>query len=174
MLCCFLLHNNVNQPLLYMYPLPLEPPFLHPIPPPQVITEHRAELSVLYSIFPPLTVNTSQCYFLHLPHPHPPPACPQLCSLHLHLHSFPANRFVSIILTILYFKIMNGNEELMGEKNHFTDAGLMLSCMVKNALKPQCTSSVSTTCDHLNGGEKKRGTAGSQEGPLHRLDARDS
>jgi len=51
---------------------------------------------------------------------------------------------------------MNGNEELKGEKNHFTDAGLMLSCMVKNALKPQCTSSVSTTCDHLNGGKNKK------------------
>ena len=35
---------------------------------------------------------------------------------------------------------MDGSEELKGEKNHFTDAGLMPGSMVKNALKPKCAS----------------------------------
>ena len=50
-LCQFLLYNEVNQLYVYIYPLPLEPPS-PPIPPRQVITEHRAELPVLYSRFP--------------------------------------------------------------------------------------------------------------------------
>ena len=66
---------------------------------------------------------------------------------------------------------MNGNEELKGGKNHFTDAGLMLSSVV-NALKPQCTSSVATTCDHLNGGKKKKeGQLGPKRGP--RIDSKE-
>ena len=44
-LCSFLLYNEVNQ--LHVYPLPLEPPSSHPIPHPQVITEHRAVLPIL-------------------------------------------------------------------------------------------------------------------------------
>ena len=51
MLCQFLLYNEVNQLQVYIYPLPLEPP-IPPIPPTQVITEHQAELPVLYSRFP--------------------------------------------------------------------------------------------------------------------------
>ena len=31
MLCCFLLYNIVNQPCVYIYPLPLEPPPLHSV-----------------------------------------------------------------------------------------------------------------------------------------------
>ena len=38
-----------------------------------------------------------QCYFLHLSHSLPPPLCPQVHSLHLHIHSFPANRFINTI-----------------------------------------------------------------------------
>ena len=49
MLCLFLLYNEVNQLYVYLYPLPLGPPSL---PPTYVITEHRAELLVLYSRFP--------------------------------------------------------------------------------------------------------------------------
>ena len=53
MLHQFLLYSKVNQLYVYIYRLPLG--FLsHPTPIPslQVITEHRAELPVLYSSFP--------------------------------------------------------------------------------------------------------------------------
>ena len=51
--CCqFLLYNEVNQLYVYLYPLPLGPPSHPSIPPIQFITEHRAELPVLYSRFP--------------------------------------------------------------------------------------------------------------------------
>ena len=54
MLCQFLLYNNVNQLCVYIYPLPLEhashTPI--PIPAPQVITVHQAQLPVLYNSFP--------------------------------------------------------------------------------------------------------------------------
>ena len=51
----FLLYNRVNQPHVYIYAFPLEPPShsLRPRPHPrQVITEHQAELPVLCSSFP--------------------------------------------------------------------------------------------------------------------------
>ena len=53
MLCWFLLYNKVNQPYVNTHPLPLGFPS-HPLPssPSQVISEHRAELPVLYSGFP--------------------------------------------------------------------------------------------------------------------------
>ena len=47
-----MLYNNVNQLQVCIYPLALEPPSYTSIPPPKVITEHRAELPVLYSSFP--------------------------------------------------------------------------------------------------------------------------
>ena len=50
MLCQFLLHSEVNQLYSYTHPLPLGPPCPPPaIPPNQAITEHQAELPVLYS-----------------------------------------------------------------------------------------------------------------------------
>ena len=53
MLCCFLLDNNMNQLYVDLYPLCLEPPSHFPlIPHLEVITEHQAELPVLYSRFP--------------------------------------------------------------------------------------------------------------------------
>ena len=53
MLYWFLL-CNMNQLHIYIYLLPLEPPSHPPtpIPPLQVITEHQAELPVLYISFP--------------------------------------------------------------------------------------------------------------------------
>ena len=54
--CCqFLLYNEVNQ--LYVYIYPHVPSLLHlpptlPIPPLQVVTKHRADLSVLCGCFP--------------------------------------------------------------------------------------------------------------------------
>ena len=50
LLCYCLLYNEVSQLYVYIYLLPLGPLF-PPVLPIQVITEHRAELSVLYSGF---------------------------------------------------------------------------------------------------------------------------
>ena len=63
MLCQFLLYSEVNQLYVYLYPLPLGLPSHHPSPPSgpsrSVVTEHRAELPVLYRMFP-LAI-----YFMH-------------------------------------------------------------------------------------------------------------
>ena len=48
------------------------------------------QLSVLHVI-----VYTCRCYFLHSPHSPLPLVCAQVCSLYLHLLSFPANRFIN-------------------------------------------------------------------------------
>ena len=52
MLCLLLPYNNINQPSVYIYPLPFKPPFQSPITSLKVIIEHGAELPVLYSSFP--------------------------------------------------------------------------------------------------------------------------
>ena len=58
MLCWFLQHNNaVNRKYIYALPQSLSPA-PHPISPFQVITEHRAELPMLYSRFPLITCFT--------------------------------------------------------------------------------------------------------------------
>ena len=44
-----------------------------------------------------IIVYTCQCYLLNLPHPLLPLLCPQLYSLLLHLHSFPANRLIGTV-----------------------------------------------------------------------------
>ena len=49
MLCQFPLYSKVNQLQLYTYPLSPEPPLSHSTS--QVIPEHQAEFSVLYSNF---------------------------------------------------------------------------------------------------------------------------
>ena len=49
MLCWFLLYNEVNQPYVYIHPLPLEPP--SPPDPCHLVTECQAGLPVLYSSF---------------------------------------------------------------------------------------------------------------------------
>ena len=62
MLYYFWLYSEVNQLYLYICPLPLG---LHsqssPIPPLSVITEHRAELFLLYSSFPLAGYFTHDC-----------------------------------------------------------------------------------------------------------------
>ena len=58
-------------------------------------------------------VYTTWCYSLHLSHSFFPPLCPQACSLHLHLHFFPANRFINTILyiyTMEYYSAIKKNE----------------------------------------------------------------
>ena len=73
-----------------------------PIPSLQVFTEHQVG-SLSYTAASPqpsilhLIVYIWRCYFLHLFHSPPPLLCPQVHSLHLHLHSFPGNRFINSI-----------------------------------------------------------------------------
>jgi len=50
--------------------------------------------------YPPILhmiVYICQCYSLNLSHPLFPSLCPQVHSIHLHLYSCPANRFISTI-----------------------------------------------------------------------------
>ena len=111
MSCQLLLYSIVNQLYIYTYILSLLS-LSTAIPPLQVITEHRAELPVLYSSFP-LAI-----YFTH-GHVHMPvllsqfvtPSLPTLCSqvrsLHLHLYSCSANKFIStIFLDFIYIYML--------------------------------------------------------------------
>ena len=75
-----------------------------PIPHPTPLGHHRVRLSSLcymatsHQLFIlHMTVYICQFYFLHSPHPLLPSLCPQGHSLHLQLHSFPANSFISTI-----------------------------------------------------------------------------
>ena len=52
-------------------------------------TSHQ--ISILYRV-----VYICWYYLLHSPHSLPPQLCLQVHSLHMHLHSFPANRFINI------------------------------------------------------------------------------
>ena len=105
MLCQFLLYNKVNQLYVYIYPhIPslLSLPSTFPIPSLQVITEHPADLPVLCSSFPlaihftfgSVYMSMLLSHFIPVPPPIPSP-CPQVCSLCLHLYSYPATRFIS-------------------------------------------------------------------------------
>ena len=92
-----LLYNNMNQLRGYIDPLPLEPPFHHhPLPPLQTVTEHTAELPLLYSRLP--LCHTRQCMYVNVtlsicPTRSSPRPCPEVHSLHLCLCSCPADRF---------------------------------------------------------------------------------
>ena len=75
----------------------------NPPPHPQAISEHRAELPVLYSSFPLAVSFTHGSVYMSLPiHPmlpipyHTP--CPHVHAPHLHLCSCPRTRFVCMIL----------------------------------------------------------------------------
>ena len=83
----------------------------HPATTPlQIIIEHLAGLPVLYSSFSPAICFTygvciCLCYFAHSSQFLLPPLCLQVHSLYLHLHSFPANRFIStIFLGFIYMR----------------------------------------------------------------------
>ena len=53
MLCWFLLYTNVNQPWVYIRPLPVDRPSIsHTTPHLWLVTEHWAEFPVLYTNFP--------------------------------------------------------------------------------------------------------------------------
>ena len=112
MLCWFLPYSNTNQSRLYIYmhsyevcvyiyPFPLEPP--SPVPPPR--SSQSLKLSSLCDTaashqafcFTHGSVCVCQCSSLSSSHPLFPLLCPQVRSPCLHLHSFPANRFLSTI-----------------------------------------------------------------------------
>ena len=87
-LCQLLPFINMNQPQVYICPLPLEPPsHLPPIPSLQVVTEHQVELPVSYSKFPLAVCFTygneyvSMMFFSSSSHPLLPPLCPQVYCL---------------------------------------------------------------------------------------------
>jgi len=103
MLCWFLLYINSNQSQLYLYLLPLEPPS-----PLQSLTSRlsqcQAEIPVLYSSFTLAFRSThdsvyGRCYFLN--------SFPTVSTspFYLHLHSFSANRSISIIFLENYSDI---------------------------------------------------------------------
>ena len=94
----------MNQPQVYICPLPLEPP--SHLPPLKVVTEHWAELPVSQGKFPLAIYFTyGKMYtfphsFLSSTHPLFSPLCPQVCTLGLRLHCCPENRFISTIFLI--------------------------------------------------------------------------
>ena len=106
MLCQFLLYNKVNQLYVCIYPhissLLRLPPTL-PIPPLQVVTKHGADIPVLCSCFPLAICFTFGSIYMsvllsHFIPAYPyPSTCPQVHSLHLHLYSCPAPRFIRTI-----------------------------------------------------------------------------
>ena len=75
------------------------PPCFIPISPLQVVTEHPAELPGSDGNFPLAggCTHTMSMHLLTSSHPLLPTLGPQVHSLHLRLHSFPANRFISTI-----------------------------------------------------------------------------
>ena len=95
MLYYFLLYNNVNQLYVYTCPLPLEPPSRTLVPLLWVITEHRAELPVLYSSFP------IAIYFTH--NTHMPVLLSQFIPFPFLSHVHPSFRYVCT--SILALKI---------------------------------------------------------------------
>ena len=73
MVCQFLLYNKVNQLYIYIHPhissLLHLPPTL-PIPPLQVVTEHRADLLVLCDCFPLAFYFTFGSVYMSMPLSH--------------------------------------------------------------------------------------------------------
>ena len=64
----------------------------HPSRSKQCYTETFLQLSILH-----MRVYRCGCYFLHSSHSLLPLLCPKVHSLHLHLYSFPAHRFINTI-----------------------------------------------------------------------------
>ena len=99
-LCSFLLYDKVNQLHVCTCLLPLEPP--SHLPPLQVITEHRAELPVLYCRFPLAIYFTQSSVYIYMSArlsqfipPSPSPTSSHVHSQHLGLYSCPVNRVIS-------------------------------------------------------------------------------
>ena len=103
-----LLYNEVNQLYVYIYPLPPGSPS-HPQPHPTPLGHHRAPSWAPCAMqeLPTSFYFTHGSVYMSIPISHfiPPspfPPCPKVHSLHLCLYSYPANRFISTILLILY------------------------------------------------------------------------
>ena len=93
---------HINQPQVYICPLPPEYPShlpLHPTPlgchraPSLSSLHHAANFHWLPHLH--MVIYMSQCYSFSLWVSLLPLLCPQICSLCLHLHCCPANRFIS-------------------------------------------------------------------------------
>ena len=106
LLCQLLLYHKVNQLYVYIYPhipslLRLSPTL--PIPPLQVVTNHKADLPVLCGCFPLAIYFTFGSVYMSMPlspfiSAYPSPSlCPQVHSLRLRLYSCPAPRFFRTI-----------------------------------------------------------------------------
>ena len=95
-LCWLLPYINMNQPEVYICPLPLEPSTLfHP----STLSEStRFELYSKFSlVILHMVMYTFQCYFPNLLHPLLPLLCLQVCSLYLCIQYCLAHRFISPI-----------------------------------------------------------------------------
>ena len=109
--CWLLLYNKVNQLYICIYPHVLSilrlPPTL-PIPPLWVVTEHRADLPVLFTCFPLAIYFACGSVCVSMPPSHFVPAypssslCRQVHSLRLRLYSCPALRFFRTFFFFLY------------------------------------------------------------------------
>ena len=93
----------ISLPILYICPLPLEPPPIpHHIPPLWVFTEYLGELPGSYRNFPLAVyfiygnVYVSMVLSQFVP-PSPSPAVSEVCFLYPHLYSCPAIMFISTI-----------------------------------------------------------------------------
>ena len=92
-----------------------------------VITEHRAELPVLYSRFPLAIYFTHGSVFMSnlisqfIPSS-PSPLCPHIHSLHLRLYSCPENRFICTIFL----------DSTYGNVNWYSHCGEQYGCSLKN------------------------------------------
>ena len=101
MLCWFLVYK-VNQLDVYTYLLPLGPSSKRSIPPLQIITEHWAELPVLYSSFPLAVCFTHESVYMSTLLSLLVPPCPYptvlTCLFSTSASLFlPGNRFICII-----------------------------------------------------------------------------
>ena len=110
-LCCSLPYINTVQPQVYIRPLLPEPPGSSPPHPARwsrgtrlsflCRTANSHLLSILHTV-----IHTLPCYALSLSHPLLPPLCPKVCSLCLHFHCGPANRFIrTIFLFSIFYEV---------------------------------------------------------------------
>lgn len=104
--CCVRFCISINQPCVYMSSHPLKPPRTpHPTARLSAVTERQAELPVLDSSLPPAICSThgnvyvSVLFSQFIPLSFLPRLYPQVCSVCLCLYSWPANCFISTIIS---------------------------------------------------------------------------
>ena len=108
-------HKYTYVPLL----LNLPPCFI-PVSPLQVVTEHPAELPVFDGNSPLAScfTHTMSLLFTQFILPSPSPAVSTVRSQHLHLHSFPANRFISTIFPDSIYALIHGTCSSLSDLLH--------------------------------------------------------